>query len=102
MATMSSRIRIQRLISEIAPPWTIGVVSALTFLPPVPAHGHDGTARDSVSRSEVVLRLPKIPSLETTPWLEWAPYRHGLKVDTLQLPRSPFEDATACNTPPTS
>ena len=102
MATMSSRIRIHRQISEIATPWTIGVVTGLALLLPAPAHGHDGLARDRGSRSEVVLRLPKDPYLETTPWLEWTPYRHGLKVDTLQLPRSPFDDATACNTPPTS
>src|SRR5689334_22136855 len=97
----SSPIRIQRLISRIAPVWTIGLVSALTFLLPVPAHGHDSMGRDTGSRSDVVLRLPKNPYLQTTPWLEWTPYRGGLKVDTLRLPRSPFEDATACNTPPT-
>jgi len=99
MPTMPNRIS---QISSIAPPWTIVAVTALSFLLPPPAQGNDGIARDRVSRSEAALRLPKNPYLETTPWLEWTPYRHGLKVDTLQLPRSPFEDSIADNAAPTS
>ena len=64
------------------------VVAAAAMLPAVPARGSDAPASVTMAqRAAAALPLPAIPYLETTPWLSWEPYRHGLKVDTLQLPR---------------
>jgi hypothetical protein len=68
------------------------VLTVVALLPAFPAHGSDGhQARSTGLQSTVALPLPPIPYLETTPWLSWRPFRNGLKVDTLQMPRSPHE-----------
>jgi hypothetical protein len=63
------------------------VVIAAAILPAVPARGSDAPAPVMMVKRAAALPLPGIPYLETTPWLSWEPYRQGLKVDTLQLPR---------------
>jgi len=75
----------------------IQIAGALIFvgaalLPTFPAHGKDASAiaNSLVKRPADALPLPPIPYLETTPWLEWAPLRNGLKIDTLQLPAPPL------------
>jgi hypothetical protein len=63
-----------------------------SVLPAVPALGMDGLAqKPTVQRPPTSFPLPPIPFLETTPWLEWMPIKNGLKIDTLQLPRTPFD-----------
>ncbi len=79
------------------------LLAAATMLPAWPAHGSDGPTSGTPVRQSAALPLPEIPYLQTTPWLGWAPYRNGLKIDTLQLPRSPFDDAVdhdMCPRPP--
>ncbi len=67
-------------------------LAAAALLPAVPAHGSEAPASGMmVQRGAAALRLPATPYLETTPWLNWEPYRHGLKVDTLLLPASPLD-----------
>lgn len=72
------------------------IVVAAALLPTFPADGKDASAavRSLIQRPVDALPLPPIPYLETTPWLEWAPIRNGLKVDTLQLPAPPFGGAS--------
>ncbi len=79
------------------PRW-IRLTSAVLFvaaalLPVFPAHGMESSKVKQVNQGPAgTLPLPPIPHLETTPWLDWAPIRNGLKIDTLQLPRAPFDE----------
>jgi len=71
------------------------VLIGASLLPAFSAYGSDSwPSTPGTQRSTVALPLPSIPYLEATPWLNWAPYRNGLKVDTLQLPRSPQQKST--------
>jgi len=78
------------------PCWT-RLMSAILFvaaavLPAFPAHGMESPIVRQVNQGAAgALPLPPILHLETTPWLDWAPIRNGLKIDTLQLPRAPFD-----------
>ncbi len=70
------------------------VVAAAAMLPALPARGSDAPPSGiRAERAAAALPLPATPYLETTPWLSWEPYRNGLKVDTLQLPRLRFNGA---------
>jgi hypothetical protein len=70
------------------------VLLATALLPTFPAYGMDTPApTPSVRRSVDALPLPPIPYLHAMPWLEWAPILNGLKIDTLQLPRTPLDGA---------
>ena len=85
---------------RIAVSRSIRIAGAATFvavalLPIVPAHGSEGQPpQQPTTRTVAPLPLPAIPYFEKAPWLSWPSFGKGLKVDTLQLPRSPL-DGTA-------
>jgi hypothetical protein len=104
MAIESIPGRIRKVTRRLAISWKVGLTSilfAITFIVPMPAHGRDAEPGAIARKSEVILPLPANRYLETMPWLEWVPYRRGLKVDTLQLPRLPY-DGVIADTPPIS